>query len=282
MPQSPTRTTRLLLTSAVVTAGGVGLLALPAGADTLVPRPESFTSAFTVSATPQEVVGMDGAVGIDNPSASGTFNLQLNSEMNIICYNIRLQGVDRPFMSPARTSTHIHEAGAGQSGPPRIVFPDPVSPTDPAVSSGCMQGPFTTGATSDAGSDTGEGFTVAELEADPADYYVDVHTAAFVPGAVRGQISSAAAAAPPAAQPPAAAPPAEQAPAAPPAAQAPADQSTPVGGVAAGFGGLSAPSTLPATAALAAALVVLGTGLTASVWGAGRAPAGIARGRRER
>ncbi|MGJ9407467.1 CHRD domain-containing protein, partial [Nesterenkonia aurantiaca] len=78
---------------------------------------------------------------------------------------------------------------AGESGPPRIAFPDPEPIGDePRTSSGCMAGPFMTGVEGDDGADTGEGFSLAEIEADPAGYYADPHTEEFVPGVVRGQL----------------------------------------------------------------------------------------------
>ena len=52
-----------------------------------------------------------------------------------------------------------------------------------------MTGPFTTGAKNmSTGADQGAGFTLAQIEADPAGFYVDTHTAAYVPGGVRGQM----------------------------------------------------------------------------------------------
>ena len=269
---------RTLLAAAAVTAVGIGALALPAQADTEVPRPDSFTSSFFVQATSPEVAGdLSG-----DSTATAVFALDLNSELNVLCYSVTTRGVEPPYMSPARTSTHIHEAPAGEAGPPRLVFADPASSSDsdPRSSGQCLQGPFTTGVTSDAGSDTGDGFTVAELEADPAAYYVDIHTAQFPAGSLRGQITPDTATSTAAAPAPAAPAPAAPAPAAPAPQQAPpaADQA-PVGGVAAGFGGLSeSPAALPATAALAAALVILGAGLTGSTLLRARpAPAGRRR-----
>jgi len=105
-------------------------------------------------------------------------------------------GVTGPFSSPAVTATHIHEAADGASGPPRIAFPNP-EPQDsgPEVvkrSAGCIQGPFTTGIQAE-GVDTGNGFTLAQIEANPAGFFTDSHTALSVPGVVRAQLQANAA-----------------------------------------------------------------------------------------
>jgi hypothetical protein len=69
--------------------------------------------------------------------------------------------------------------------------PVPVDTSDPdgvRTSSGCAVTPQFTG-TAANGVDNGLGATLADIEADPADYYVDVHTEDFAPGAVRGQFA---------------------------------------------------------------------------------------------
>lgn len=155
-----------------------------------VPEPSSFTSMFTATTTPDNVVNMDGDPAPGPDGATGTWNFMINSDEEIICYDITVSGIEEDYESPADTATHIHEAPAGTSGPPRVVFPDPTDAGDGTLtSSGCMQGPFTTGIETDDGGDAGDGFSLAEIEADPATYYADVHTADFVPGAVRGQLS---------------------------------------------------------------------------------------------
>lgn len=179
-----TRRTRLGACSIIGAAGLVALAAAPASAETEVDPPDTFTSAFTVWGTPDNVVGAPG-----EPGSSGTFDFMINSDEEIICYDITLEGVTPPYMSPAKTATHLHEAEAGVSGPPRISFPNPTGEGDVLTSSGCLQGPFTSGALDDDGVDTGEGFTLAEIEANPAEYYGDTHTADYVPGAVRGQLT---------------------------------------------------------------------------------------------
>lgn len=106
--------------------------------------------------------------------------------------NITLKGVTGDYQSPARTATHIHQAAKGASGPPRIAFPNPLPVSnDPNVvrrSSGCLTGPFLTGVLSN-GVDTGTGFTVKQIEDNPAGFFTDSHTVKYVPGVVRGQLA---------------------------------------------------------------------------------------------
>lgn len=156
---------------------------VPAG--TAVDEPATFTSAFTANAIAGEVV--DGG----QEGATGQFTFRLNSDLDIICFDITLDGVEGEYESPADTATHIHEAEAGVGGPPRIAFPDPGPITDgERTSLGCLQGPFVTGLTNDDGVDQGEGFTLAQIEADPASFYADSHTVDYPGGAVRGQLTA--------------------------------------------------------------------------------------------
>ncbi|ANG86401.1 CHRD domain-containing protein [Microbacterium aurantiacum] len=183
------KTSPLAVTIGVAAAAGLLLTGPAAHADTEVDEPSSFTSAFTVMATPDNVVNSDGEAAPGEEGASGTFTFRINSDEEIICYDIRLEGVSGDYESPARTATHIHQADAGQSGPPRIAFPNPEPVGDgPRTSSGCMQGPFTTGIEND-GVDTGDGFSLAEIEANPAGFSADSHTVDFVAGVVRGQLT---------------------------------------------------------------------------------------------
>ncbi|KAH8756658.1 hypothetical protein F5883DRAFT_360458, partial [Diaporthe sp. PMI_573] len=151
----------------------------------------AFSSTMLANATPEQVVnGTEPTGGL--AGASGTFNFGLNSATDTICYNITLNNFQGDFSSPATTATHIHEAAVGQSGPPRIAFPNPVPVGDPAAgvsnSVGCIKGPFTTGVVME-GADTGAGFTVAQIEANPAAFFADTHSSLALPGAVRGQLA---------------------------------------------------------------------------------------------
>lgn len=180
--------TRTLVIGAAAAAGLV-MVGGPAYAETEVDEPASFTSAFTVMATPDQVVNPDGVVTPGQPGAAGTYTFRINSDLEIICYDIRLTGVSGDYQSPAKTATHVHEAVAGKPGPPRIAFPNPSPVGDgPRTSSGCLQGPFTTGILVN-GVDTGDGFSLAKIEANAAGFAADAHTTSFVAGVVRGQLA---------------------------------------------------------------------------------------------
>jgi hypothetical protein len=150
----------------------------------------AFSTMHMVSAVPEQVVnGTEPTGGI--AGASGAFNFGINAAMNMICYKITLHNFQGEFSSPATTATHIHEAARGASGPPRISFPNPeLLAPDSAVrnSAGCLKGPFVTGVMVD-GKDSGEGFHVSMIEANPAAFMADTHSSLALAGAVRGQLA---------------------------------------------------------------------------------------------
>ncbi|KAF2209073.1 hypothetical protein CERZMDRAFT_114202 [Cercospora zeae-maydis SCOH1-5] len=162
--------------------------------------PIPFTSTYRVKAVPEEVVDMMNNPTGGLPGAVGFYDLGINSELDTICYYIRLYNIRGEYQSPADTATHIHESARLTSGPPRIAFPNPqpVAGKNYRVSVGCLTGPFETGIISNATQmDTGAGFRVAQIEANPAGFNADVHTNFMdaaqginaVPGAVRGQLA---------------------------------------------------------------------------------------------
>lgn len=151
--------------------------------------PFTFTSTYHVVATPDQVVNGTANVRTGGlAGATGFYDFGINAGLDLICYNIRLVGFRGNYMSPAATATHVHEGLSGRSGPPRIVFPNPVGDDNLRISVGCLTGPFTTGVVTN-GSDTGTGFKVAQIEANPSGFFADVHSSLAVPGAVRGQLS---------------------------------------------------------------------------------------------
>ena len=151
----------------------------------------AFSSTQFINAVPENVVnGTEPTGGL--AGATGLFNFGIHSALNMICYNITLHNFQGDFSSPATTATHIHEAALGASGPPRIAFPNPevLEGGDGTVrnSAGCLKGPFTTGVMVE-GKDSGEGFHVSMIEANPAAFMADTHSSLALAGAVRGQLS---------------------------------------------------------------------------------------------
>ncbi|MGI5131526.1 CHRD domain-containing protein [Pseudonocardia sp. CA-107938] len=183
--------TALCLAAVAVLPVWAGPAAAAPPTDVSVPEPTTFTSTLTSTATPDQVVDDFGKPMPGQPGASGTFTLRINSQQDIVCYDITLTGVTQPYESSARTATHLQEGKPGESGYPRMVFPDPQGPPGgPLTSKGCLKGPFTTGVVLARG-DTGRGFRLAMVESNPADWFVDVHTKQFRVGAVRGQLVKA-------------------------------------------------------------------------------------------
>ncbi|OQO05520.1 hypothetical protein B0A48_09289 [Cryoendolithus antarcticus] len=153
--------------------------------------PIPFTSTYRIKATPDQVVNANNTFTGGLAGAVGFYDIGINTELDTICYYIRLYNFQGNYQSPARTATHLHQAAKGKSGPPRIAFSNPsvIPGKDYRVTAGCQTGPFTTGVIVNAtGLDTGAGFKVAQIEANPAGFFVDVHSSLAVPGAVRGQM----------------------------------------------------------------------------------------------
>jgi hypothetical protein len=148
------------------------------------------TSRWELTATADEVVGGG------QPGAEATFDLTFDSVNNVVCYEIETTGfAPGGYDSPAHTSTHIHEGGQGEGGPPRVAFRNPTGDVDvdgnqldpDRSSSGCHLVPQQTGTAGDGDVDNGVGFDLAQIEQDPEGFYVDIHTEANPEGAVRAQ-----------------------------------------------------------------------------------------------
>ncbi len=104
-------------------------------------------------------VGHEGA----GDDASGDFSAELDMKAGRMCYMLEVDGLD-DF-----AAAHIHKAKAGENGPPVVTL--------------------------ELIGDDGEDVCVAvdaellkDIAKNRANYYVNVHTAAFPQGAIRGQL----------------------------------------------------------------------------------------------
>jgi Ca2+-binding RTX toxin-like protein len=120
---------------------------------------------FVATLSGANEIGPTGAPGVGDPDGSGTATVQLVGETTV-CWSITVKDVLLPGVG-----AHIHRAPAGANGP--IVVPL-ANPNLQGMSAGCV---------------TAEAALVAAIEAQPANYYVNVHTRDFPAGAVRGQLT---------------------------------------------------------------------------------------------
>ncbi len=137
----------------------IAALAL-AGCETIAePVAESLSPTYTAALTGAAEVGAAG-----DPDGSGTAEISLVDEVvNQVCYEIAVTGI-----SPA-TAAHIHSGAAGVAGPPVVTLEAPTS----GEVSGCA---------------SADDDTIDAIRANPAAFYVNVHTADFPGGAIRGQL----------------------------------------------------------------------------------------------
>lgn len=117
------------------------------------------TAATTLST---DLVGAEERPGPGDPDGHGFITLTLNHGKGEICFELTLSGID------TATAGHIHKAPAGEPGPVFVPLFGSEGPGAKCVTATKAQ--------------------IKEIRKDPEMFYVNVHTAAFPGGAVRGQL----------------------------------------------------------------------------------------------
>lgn len=147
------------------------------------------TSSYTIVADPlQASFGADDPDQAGQEGASATIEVTVDADRDVLCYDITADGLDGDYVSDAKTATHIHQAPVGEAGEARVALRNPTGDGDQRTASGCHLVPQQVfPADQAADGDPGEGFTLADLEANPEDYYIDIHTDEAPQGAIRGQ-----------------------------------------------------------------------------------------------
>lgn len=138
-----------------------------AAATSSTSAPSSTTTATTaVTSAPQTIdLGLTGDAEVPGPGSDGTATATISYDGDQLCVNGTSDGVG------ALAAGHIHAGLVGESGPP-VVDLDIATDGD-----GPFEGCARVGA---------EGGVVF---ADPASYYLNLHTAEFPDGAVRAQLA---------------------------------------------------------------------------------------------
>jgi CHRD domain-containing protein len=113
-----------------------------------------------------ELTGAAEVPGPGDPNGQGQANLTLNQGQGTVCFSVEWQGI-----RGAVTAAHIHIGPAGVAGP--VVVPLWTTPRA-SPEEGCV---------------AADGDLIKDIRKNPQGYYVNLHTAEFPAGAVRGQLS---------------------------------------------------------------------------------------------
>jgi CHRD domain-containing protein len=146
------------VSSILVLAGSASATAHEIG-----PMSQDQNGRFTVQLGPQEVP--EGG----DPNGQGSADLNLSEQGKQACFSINWKGLKGEV-----TALHLHVAAAGSEGPHWIdFFNDQHFPGADGKASGCVP------TTQDK---------IHAVITNPAGYYLNLHSSAFPPGALRGQL----------------------------------------------------------------------------------------------
>jgi CHRD domain len=109
-------------------------------------------------------VSAEGDRGVGDRNGSGSFSATFDG--NELCYGVTVTNIANPV------AAHIHRGSPRVAGPVVLPLQQPAT-GDPGASSDCVEV---------------EGPLARAIRKNPAKFYVNVHTADFPDGAVRGQL----------------------------------------------------------------------------------------------
>ena len=119
-----------------------------------------FGLATPVLAAPVTLVATLNGGNAGDPDGSGSFAVEIDADAGDFCYTLKASNID------AATMAHVHEGAAGKNGAPVITLEmaeDLCIAVEPAK--------------------------LAPILANPENFYVNVHNAAYPGGAIRGQLA---------------------------------------------------------------------------------------------
>lgn len=118
-----------------------------------------------------------GAVEVPDPGdpdGSGAAEVKVNVRKEKLCFTLVVLDITLPT-----AAAHIHDGGAGEAGPIVVTLkaPEEVAGSGIGLATGCVK--------------QLDRPLLRDIKANPADYYINVHTSDFPGGAVRGQLEAA-------------------------------------------------------------------------------------------
>jgi hypothetical protein len=119
-----------------------------------------------------ELTGEAEVPGPGDPDATGTVAILVVPAADLICYQLTWQNIDGTVFG-----AHIHEGAEDEAGPIVVsLFGGPLGPSTAFSGTGSFQS-----CTRSAEAD--------DIAENPENYYVNIHTADFPNGAIRGQLT---------------------------------------------------------------------------------------------
>lgn len=140
------------LAGAAVAALAISGLAMPAAASAA-----TIKLAATLSGQQQTDAG--------DPDGAGKLSAEVDGDSGDFCYTLSVTGISKP------TAAHIHTGTSGKDGPPVVTLEVTGEGSDECIAV--------------------EPETLKPILSAPGNYYVNVHTADFPKGAIRGQLGVA-------------------------------------------------------------------------------------------
>ncbi len=169
MPKGMSTAAAVVAASALVLAAGCGDSEDEADRAEDAARRTATSAVTGAEATTRLSAGLTGAAEAPtpgDPDGTGTAMVNLDVTKGEVCYEVTAQRIDRP------TAMHIHEGPAGKSGGIVVTLATPTA--SDTTTKGCANADRT---------------LMGRMAATPGDFYVNVHSAAYPQGAVRGQLS---------------------------------------------------------------------------------------------
>ena len=126
-------------------------------------------AAFATSASAQQLsahmMGANEKPAAGDPDGMGHATIKIDQAKGELCYDLMVEKLGTPTMA------HIHKAGADASGPVAVPL---TKPDAMGKASGCAKA---------------DAAVLKDIAENPGNYYVNIHTADFGAGAIRGQLS---------------------------------------------------------------------------------------------
>jgi len=160
--------------AAIALAGVTGAIALPTIVSGNARRTVGSLEDERVAETPYlaTLSGSSEVPGPGDPDGTGAATVSIALDAGTlpataeVCFDLAYSGIANP------TAAHIHDAPTGSAGPVVVDFGAPT----PNSFSGCV--------------DNVANALAADILANPAEYYVNVHNADYPAGAIRGQLAA--------------------------------------------------------------------------------------------